>query len=487
MDTAPKNVGREKRSHMNALVHRRLTYGPPEPSRSIPMDVNAFDLVREARQFRDRSLGLSVRGVVSSDFRGRRKRTTEQFTYNALFPYSVEVCAVTQFHQMGAKPGGWGGHATLFINGAAIDPGASYPRLRLVADGTDLSDPDAGTGISVNKIFDNVTWVAIPGRDEFFRGGLANDQTLDSDFYEAAIKKATTAGWFKGIAIKDALMRERSSAANPEEFIVQHSIGTDFALNFARTAYCARLPMSRNAIAKVIAYLNSANESAQQSGYIWNMYTNNCSHVAHNALAAAGVWDPKVARGPGAINVARDVVSVARALALSQMSDFSFPANNFVRLYEAGNERPIDDALSAFRNHDVRRTMNDGWITTRPGALIASYPIHDAARNQMFSPGRDPFLFSVPMLWDKAETFKRLTRDAPAIVTDLHSNLAHYRERYEETLANQRSLADELRSLRGTESEEEFRIFYARFYEYIADELERTGARLLTAEPAAPH
>ena len=108
--------------------------------------------------------------------------TTEQFTYNALFPYSVEVCAVTQFHQMGAKPGGWGGHATLFINGAEIDPGASYPRLRLVADGTDLSDPDAGTGISVNKIFDNVTWVAIPGRDEFFRGGLANDQTLDSDF-----------------------------------------------------------------------------------------------------------------------------------------------------------------------------------------------------------------------------------------------------------------------------------------------------------------
>ena len=424
---------------------------------------------------------------MSSHFLGGRKRTTEQPTYNTLFPYSVEVCAVTQFHQIGAKPGGWGGHATLFINGAEIDPGANYPRVRLVADGTDLSDPDAGTGISVNKIFDNVTWVAIPGRDEFFRGGLAKEQTLDRDFYEAAVNKATTAGWFKGIGIKDALMSQRPKAVQPEEFIVRHSIGTDFALSFARTAYCARLPMSRNALGKVIAYLNSANESAQQSGYIWNMYTNNCSHVAHNALAAAGVWDPKIARGPGAINVARDVVSVARALALSQMSDFSFPSNNFVRLYEAGNERPIDDALSAFRNHDVRRTMNDGWITTGPGALIASYPIHDAARNQMFSPGRDPFLFSVPMLWDKAETFKRLTRNAPSIVTDLHANLAHYRERYEETLANQRSLADELLSLRATESEEEFRVFYGRFYQYIADELERTDASLLTAEPAAPH
>jgi hypothetical protein len=415
---------------------------------------------------------------VSSHFSDGRKRTTEQRTYNTLFPYSVEVCAVTQFHQIGAKPGGWGGHATLFMNGAEIDPASSYPRVRLASPASDLSDPDCGVGISVNKIFDNVTWVAIPGRDEFFRGGLANEQTLDRDFYEAAIKKATTAGWFKGIAIKDALMRERPSAVNPEEFIVRHSIGTDFALNFARTAYCARLPMSRDAIGKVIAYLNSANESAQKSGYIWNMYTNNCSHVAHNALAAAGVWDPKVARGPGAINVARDVASVARALALSQMSDFSFPANNFVRLYEAGNERPIDDGLSAFRNHDVRRTMNDGWITTGPGALIASYPIHYATRNRMFSPGRDPFLFSVPMFWDKAETFKRLTRNAPSIVTDIHANLAHYHERFEETLANQRSLDVELRSLHGTENEEEFRIFYGRFYEYIAGELRRTEQRL---------
>jgi hypothetical protein len=234
-------------------------------------------------------------------------------------------------------------------------------------------------------------------------------------------------------------------------------------------------------------YLNSANETAQKSGYVWNMYTNNCSHIAHNALAAAGVWDSKVARGPGAMNVARDVVSVARALALSQMSDFSFPANNFVRLYEAGNERPIHDALAAFRNRDVRRTMGDGWISTGPGALIATYPIHDVKRNQMFAPGRDPFLFSVPMLWDKAETYQRLTRHAPRFVTDLGANLAHYRERYTKTLADQRSLDDELGLLRPNEDKEEFRVFYGRFYGHIAEELRRTDARLLRIEPVAPH
>jgi len=26
------------------------------------------------------------------------------------------------------------------------------------------------------------------------------------------------------------------------------------------------------------------------------MYTNNCSHIVHNAMAATGVWDRKVAR-----------------------------------------------------------------------------------------------------------------------------------------------------------------------------------------------
>jgi hypothetical protein len=408
-----------------------------------------------------------------------------QRAYNSLFPYYVEVCAVTQYQRKGAKPGGWGGHATMFMGGAELDPGARYPRLRLVASAGEHADPDSGAGISVNKIFDNVTWVAVPGRDEFFRGGLAVEQTLDEEFYVAAVEKAAAAGWFAGIKIKDAVMRLRPSTMAEAEFIVRNSIGTDFALNFARTAYSARLPLSRDAMGTVIAYLNDANEDAQKSGYTWNMYTNNCSHVAHNALAAAGVWDPKAARGPGAINVARDVLSVARALALSQMSDFSFPANNFVRLYEAGNERPIENALEAFRNHDVRRTMNDGWISTGPGALIATYPMHDGGRNRMFAPGRDPFLFSVPMLWDKEEKFRKLTRDPSSTVTDLGANLRQFRERYAMTLESQGSVENERHFLAGDEDEQDFGIFYGRFYERMALELKRTEALITEHERLA--
>ena len=122
--------------------------------------------------------------------------------------------------------------------------------------------------------------------------------------------------------------------------------------------------------------------------------------------------------------------------------------------------------------------MNDGWMSTGPGALIATYPIHEASRNRLFAPGRDPFLFSVPMLWDKADKFKMLTRHAPSTVTDLGANLAHYRERYAKTLASQRTVDDELGSLDGDTNKEDIRIFWGRFYELIAENLKRTDAGL---------
>jgi hypothetical protein len=77
---------------------------------------------------------------------------------------------------------------------------------------------------------------------EFFRGGVAPDQTLDHAMYDA-VGRASAAGWFAGIRIKDALARQKTAAMPSAEFVVRHSIGTDFAVSFARTAYCARLPI----------------------------------------------------------------------------------------------------------------------------------------------------------------------------------------------------------------------------------------------------
>ena len=405
-----------------------------------------------------------------------------QRLYNTLFPYHAEVCTLTQYNLKGTPPGGWGGHATMFLNGAEIDPLAEFPRLRLVPEGTDLSGPDSGTGISVNRIFTNVAWVAIPGRDEFFHGGLAPDRALDRDVYRAAIEKATAARWFAGIQILPGVMSQKPATMPADEFVVRRSIGTDFALSFARSAYSARLPMTRTGIGKVVGYLNGLNESARRSGYVWNFYTDNCSHVTHNALAAAGIWDPKTARGPGTIDVLRDVMSLAGSVALGRLSDFSFPANTVVRLWEAGNERPIDDAVAAFRNRDIRRTIGDGWLVTGPGAIVARYPMHDAGRNQLFAPGRDPFLFSLPLLWDKRATFARIARDPAPILADVRANLLWFRDRYARTLANRPSGGELAGRTPDTETDPPFTAFRDRFYELIAKDLRATEARIADYE-----
>jgi len=119
------------------------------------------------------------------------------------------------------------------------------------------------------------------------------------------------------------------------------------------------------------------------------------------------------------------------------------------------------------------RTINDGWLSTGPGALIATYPMHDAGMNRLFTAGRDPFLFSVPMLWDKEQKFRTLTRTPPSNATDLHTNLTHFRDRYSAALARG-PLREKDRDADHADTDEEFDIFPNRFREKLAEELQRT-------------
>jgi len=162
------------------------------------------------------------------------------------------------------------------------------------------------------------------------------------------------------------------------------------------------------------------------------------------------------------------MASVAKVFALGRMSDFSFPANTFVRAYEAGNRRPIDDVHAAFRDHDVRRTLNEGWLSTGPGALVATYPMHPEARNRLFLAGRDPFLASLPFAWDKKTEFGRLTRTPPPELTELGRNLEHYRDRYAAILGAQRP----------PDGSPSFRAFAERFFGYIRRALDETNTRI---------
>jgi hypothetical protein len=165
------------------------------------------------------------------------------------------------------------------------------------------------------------------------------------------------------------------------------------------------------------------------------------------------------------MSLAIDLFSVGFAVATRRMPDLSFPANTFVRLYEAGNERPIDDAAAAIANHDLRRTIESGWLVTGPGALVTIQPMQPAERNRLFVAGRDPFLFSVPVVWDKEAKFLRLTRAPAPHLVDLAANLAHFRDRFAAALGHRSSGGAGVAN---------------RFYELIARELAATEGRIAT-------
>lgn len=399
-----------------------------------------------------------------------------QRLYNTLFPYYAEICAVTQMRGKGKKPGGTGGHATMFVNGAELDSAAGYPRLKLVAEGADLSGPDSGVGVSVNKVFSNANWVAVPGRSMFFGGELGRGEKLDAARYDAVVAKTLAAGWFEGIAMHPEELKDKPEAMTALEYVIRKSIGTDFALNFARDANCARIPVEREQMAKIIEHMNGYNDRAREKGYKWNLLTNNCSHVLHNALAAAGVWHAKKIRGSRKRDVALDVLSAAKGLLSGRMSDFSFPANNFVRTHEAGNEKPIDDVLTAFRDGDTRRTVREGWSSTDAGALVVKYPMAGAGENELFEQGKDPFIFSIPVVWDKKGKYNDLTREPDAGESDLGSNLARYRQRYADILAEKKP-AGRYAFLDGRERRD-FPAFHAQYYELAEKRLAQTDELL---------
>src|SRR5215475_13501796 len=121
--------------------------------------------------------------------------------YEKLFPYYVELCAASQFRsKLTGEGGGPAGHAILYIKGACKDDDAPFPQLRRCrAIATDLNDPEHGAGVSVNQMFKNINWVAVPGYDLVFPGGLALGERLILARFEAIEREAIAKGIYQGV------------------------------------------------------------------------------------------------------------------------------------------------------------------------------------------------------------------------------------------------------------------------------------------------
>jgi hypothetical protein len=321
--------------------------------------------------------------------------------YDRLYPKHVEVCALSQIRPLDTPAGGSGGHAVMFLSGACPRADAEIPLLESCAGG--------GSGVSVNKMFKNVNWVAVPGRRVFLHGLVGPDEPVSRDAFEATVTEAVRLRVFRGVEIQ---RDEADAGPVSEEFIARKSLGTDYALAYGRTVFCAKLPVTKLILEAVIAYLNQLNASyaTGEADYEWSGYYDNCTHTLVNALAAAGVWEG---------------ISV-NAIRLRQLFNLAVPANEFVNLAELANDGPLD--FAKLRRDELRRRTleHQDWLPTRHGGLIQTIPAHEP--NDVYDPRFKLFVLESPLLRGKTKLARQMLSQRR--YWDIEANLKHFRERY---------------------------------------------------------
>jgi hypothetical protein len=382
--------------------------------------------------------------------------------YEQLFPYYVELCAGSQFHSKMTGKGGLAGHAVMYLKGACKDDDAPYPQLRRCrVAATRLSNPEHGAGISVGRWFQNVNWVVVPGYHLFFDGGLAPGERLTRARFEAVEHEAIATGIYKGVVFHR--YPGADSDTDLREYLKRDGIATDFALQFARSVFCARLPVTEAMMEQIIAFLNDKNrEYAEgEADYNWSVWADNCSHTLRNALAAANIWSP---------------LSV-RAVKFRQVFNLAIPANEFVNLAELMTGEDINDYRAVVHDTPGRDAFHEfHWLAAQPGALLKTLPVH--APNDLYDTEFRLFTLQSPFLLGKTQRAVDLLSD-PRFVY-LGANLHYFAEKYDAILAAHDEKRDTLASVRGTR----YRRVERLYYHYIKSQ--RTEVQSMLARLASP-
>jgi hypothetical protein len=389
--------------------------------------------------------------------------------YDQLFPYYVELCATSQFRSKLKGEGGVAGHAVMYIKGACKDEQAPFPQLRPCrAAATELNNPEHGAGVSVGRWFRNVNWVAIPSYQLFYEGNLKIGERLTQANFDATVHDAIDMGIYKGVEFHD--YPSASAGGGLENFVANEGIGTDFALRFARSVFCARLPITEPMLEEVIAFLNDKNREYAdgEADYNWSVWADNCAHTLRNAFAAANIWSP---------------LSV-RAVKFRQLFNLAVPANEFVDLAELGTEGDIDDYREIQQDGPQRDALHEfHWLPTRHGALLKTLPVHEP--NDLYDTTFRLFTLQSPFRMGKTQRAIDLLSDERFV--NLDANLHYFRDKYEMVLASHDERRDMLASVRGTP----YRRVERLFYDYIKaqrTEVDSMLARLsvLEGQPDEP-
>jgi hypothetical protein len=374
----------------------------------------------------------------------------DEAQYTALYPYYAEACAVSQIQK---KPGfgadirgGPGGHAVLYLNGVCRVRDAGYPTLKL-CDGD--PQPGQGVGLSVNAHYSNANWVATEGRDFFFNGGLSPMARLTRLAYRHAQDQAEAQGILDGVTFHDEVFDDMPPGMSRRDWMYETSIGTDYAIGFARDRYCARVPLDRARMARIVTFLNELNApyKAGHKQFEWNVLQNNCSHTIHNALSAADVWDRW--------EPDRFVLFAA--------FDFPVPKNELVNLMRRTNDLALNDPAAVYADPAARAAVEtDGVPPIAPGALAEFQPVMQD--NEVYDTRLSLIFYDDPIVGRYERHFRSIFSE-PRYV-DLHANLRHFVELYRHLEGERKGYFD---TLTAEPSGERQRLapFYEQFYRTI--------------------
>jgi hypothetical protein len=382
--------------------------------------------------------------------------------YDALHPYYAELCAFSQFKK---KPGfgapvssgfgnGIGGHAGLYLNGVCRVADAHYPTVKL-CDADQGGDGETGLGISVNSHFKNAAWIATPGRDFYFHGDLRPHERLTRDAYRRTQARAEKIDTLDGVEFHPEVFADMPPGMSRRDYMYEVSVATDYAVGFGRDRYCARVPMDREQMSRVTAFLNELNAPYRDGtkDFEWDVLRDNCSHIAHNALAAAGVWS----------EWKTDQFVLFAALS------FPVPKNEFVNLVRRTNDLPLDDPAALYRDEASRHAlMETGRLPTEPGALAETERV--VLDNDVYETDLGLIFYDDPIIGVYRRRLARIF--AEPRYTDMRANLAYFAELY-------RKIDNEMTPRNGVAAggkNDDLAAFYARFFDYIERERDQIKA-----------
>jgi hypothetical protein len=374
-------------------------------------------LPSSARRLFAAALAALLSGCAAADF-SRAPPRTDEATYAEMFPYYAELCAVSQIRKKpGFGPdivGGVGGHAVLYLNGACRDMGAGYPTLRLCDEAT--ARAGGGAGVSANAHFSNANWIATDGRDFLYHGDLRPGDRLTREVYARTQRSAEDRGLLDGVIFHREVFADQPAGMSRRDFMYEMSVSTDYAIGFGRGRFCARVPLSPARMARAIAYLNGRNALYKDGSrtFEWDVLRNNCSHLTHNALAAAGVWPPEPT----------DQFLPVAALTMP------VPRNEFVDLARRAGESGRDPARLR-RDPVARAWLAAGELPPGPGAIVESEP--PAQTNDLYDTSVSLIFYDDPV-FGPYRPWSDAILTAPRY-TDLDANLAWFAGRDRDALA----------------------------------------------------